>query len=181
MKIRGLIIGRVFLLALLLFGGAAGVRAEEVSQEYQLKLAFMVNFARFITWPETSFSPDQPQVTLCLFDKNPFGKALAGVVGKKVGDRSLTVKTIEALGKEQQCHLLFVDQPELAAVVDLNTSLHHQPVVTVSDLEGFAASGGGIEFVLKNDKLSFIINNSALKEQGVQVGSSLLNLAASVR
>ena len=86
MKIAAIVMGRVLLLALLLLGGAAGVRAEEISQEYQLKLAFMVNFARFVTWPETSFSLDQPQVTLCLFDKNPFGKALAGVVGKKIGE-----------------------------------------------------------------------------------------------
>lgn len=166
---------------LLLLSGIGPLRAEESSQEYQLKLAFMVNFARFITWPEGSFSPEHPQLSLCVLGKNPFGTALGGVEGKKVGDRTLKVKQIEALGKEQQCHLLFVGQSEVAGLAGLGSIPGRQAVVTVSDSSDFAAAGGGIEFVLKDDKLSFIINNTAIKERGVQVSSALLNLATSVR
>ena len=166
---------------LILFATLHPVRAEESTQEYQLKLAFMVNFARFISWPEESFSHEHPQLVLCVLGKNPFGNALAGVEGKKIGDRTLKVKQIEVLGKDPQCHLLFVGQSEAATPAGLASHLGHQPVVTVSDSSGFAAAGGGIEFILRDDKLSFIINNTALKERGVQASSSLLNLAASVR
>ncbi len=171
----------LWLCLLILLGGVNPLRAEEISQEYQLKLAFMVNFARFITWPEESFTPAQPQVTLCVLGKNPFGNALSGVEGKKVGDRTLKVQQMETLGKDQQCHLLFVSQSEAGRAASLELALGRRPVVTVSDIPGFAAGGGSIEFVLKDDRLSFVINNSVIKDRGVQAGSALLNLAASIR
>lgn len=166
---------------LIFFGTIHPLRAQESSQEYQLKLAFMVNFARFITWPEEAFTLEHPQLVLCVFGQNPFGNALGGVEGKKVGDRTLKVKQLDTLGKEQQCHLLFIGQSEVTGSAGLRPLLGRQSVVAVSDSSGFAAAGGGIEFVLRDDKLSFIINNTALKERGVQASSSLLNLAASVQ
>jgi len=173
---------KILLLGLLiLLGSTAALFAEEFSQEYQLKLAFMVNFARFIAWPEESFTAEHPHLTLCVLGKNLFGSALDGVEDKKVEGRNLRVKTLEALGKDQQCHLLFVGRSEVAGLAGLGSILGRQSMVTVSDSAGFAAAGGGIEFVLKDDKLSFVINNTALKERGVQVSSSLLNLAAAIR
>ena len=166
---------------LILLAGVNPLRAEEISQEYQLKLAFMVNFARFITWPEESFTPAEPQLTLCVLGKNPFSNALRGVEGKKVGDRTLKVKQLEALGKEQQCHLLFVSQSEAGNLANLEPALGRRPIVTVSDIPGFAVAGGSIEFVVKDEKLSFVINNSIMKDRGVRASSSLLNLAAAIR
>jgi hypothetical protein len=62
-----------FLLCLLCFFGSLGiVRAEEISQEYKLKAAFLVNFSRFITWPEQSFAQEQQEFTLCVAGKNPY-------------------------------------------------------------------------------------------------------------
>jgi YfiR/HmsC-like len=173
---------RIFLwLPLLIFLGlGTPLRAEEPSQEYQLKLAFMVNFARFITWPAEAFAEEQ-QMSLCVLGKNPFGPLLSGVGGKKVGERSLKVLHFETLADNQQCHLLFVGQADVAGLTRQLQAVSKKPVVTVSDSPGFAEAGGGIEFVIKGDKLSFIINNSALKDKGVQASSSLLNLAASVR
>lgn len=172
---------RFLSLCLLIFLGVASpLRAEEPTQEYQLKLAFMVNFARFITWPEEAFALE-PQLSLCVLGKNPFGTGLNGVGGKKIGERSLKVQHLESLGKDLQCHILFINQPEAGNFTSLHLALDRQPVVTVSDSPGFATAGGGIEFVLKDEKLSFIINNSAMKDRGIQASSSLLNLASSVR
>jgi YfiR/HmsC-like len=168
-------------LPLLIFlGFGTPLRAGEPSQEYQLKLAFLVNFARFITWPAEAFASEQ-QMTLCVLGNNPFGTGLSGLEGKKIGERNVKVQHLETLGNNQQCHLLFVSQPEAASLAKLLQALSLKPVVTVSDSPGFAAAGGGIEFILKEGKLSFIINNSAMKDRGIQASSSLLNLASSVR
>lgn len=168
-------------LSLLMFlGVGTPLRAEEPTQEYQLKLAFMVNFARFITWPEEAFAQEQ-QLSLCVLGKNPFGSRLSEIGGKKIGERSLKVQHLETLGNNQQCHILFISQTEAGNFANLLQVLSRKPVVTVSDSPGFATAGGGIEFVVKDEKLSFIINNSTMKDRGIQAGSSLLNLASSVR
>ncbi|MFH0783594.1 MAG: YfiR family protein [Pseudomonadota bacterium] len=171
----------LWLCLLVLLGGVGPLRAEEPTREYQLKLAFMVNFARFITWPEEAFSEEHSQLAFCVLGKNPFGNSLAGVEGKKVGERTLKVLQLETLGRKQQCQILFISRWETANLAALETSLDRQSIVTVSDIPGFAAAGGFIEFVLKDDKLSFIINNTAMKDRGIHASSSLLNLAAAVR
>ena len=53
-------------------------------------------------------------------------------------------------------------------------------MVLVSDLEGFVESGGTVEFKDQGGRLSFLINNSKAKKQGLSVSSSLLNLAVEV-
>lgn len=171
----------LWLCLILFFISHGDLRAQNPNQEYQVKLAFMVNFARFITWPEDSFTPQHPELTLCVVGENPFGSALGGVEGKTVGSRSLQVKTSESLGTAQHCQILFVSQSETNRLGSLLISLGHQPVVTVSDIAGFVAAGGAIEFVLNGDRLSFVINNTLLKGRGIQVSSSLLNLATAVR
>jgi hypothetical protein len=165
---------------LMIFLWTPVVYAQDVSQEFQLKLAFIINFGRFINWPEETFKDNQSELDLCVLGKNPFGNALSEVVGKKVGNRSLVVKKITSYSKEQRCHLLYVGASDLGQQTGLLPALKGEPIVTVSDGAGFVAAGGSIEFVIRDDKLSFIINNSALKESGIQASSSLLSLAASV-
>ena len=56
-----------------------------------------------------------------------------------------------------------------------------KPIVTVSDFDGFAEVNGMFEFINTDGKLSFIINNSIAQTNGVQISSSLLNLAYKVQ
>ncbi len=53
--------------------------------------------------------------------------------------------------------------------------------MTISDIDGFVKAGGMIEFVTKNDRLAFVINNTALKQRSIHASASLLGLAAAVQ
>jgi len=173
---------RFLLLCPFFFVGSFGLlRAEEVGQEYQLKAAFLVNFSRFITWPEQSFLSEQQEITFCIAGKNPFGATLSSVESKKINGRNIKVVYADSLQRLPQCHLLYVSSSEKNDLAFLLTRIGRHPVVTVSDLPGFVAAGGSIEFVIKDDRLSFIINNSELKQRGIQASAAMLDLAASVR
>lgn len=175
------ILARAIILAILLqLGSCTILQAQEANREYQLKLAFLVNFARFITWPEDTLPPEQVELTICIFGENPFASFLAGVEARKVGERSLVIKNLENLEDVRQCQLLFVGRSDAESFSSLRSKVAQLPIVIVSDIPGSAAIGGAIEFVLKDDRLSFIINNSDLKERRVQASSSLLNLAVSI-
>lgn len=154
--------------------------ASDIAPEYQLKAAFLVNFAKFITWPPEAFAPGQQYFILCVAGDDPFGDALDGIENKTIGGRPIRVVQAPSLKKVPLCHLLFVSRSEAANLAQLAPGSGHQPVVTVSDIAGFAKAGGHIEFVTKGDRLSFAINHSAMKEQGIQANASLLDLAAAV-
>lgn len=156
------------------------LRAEESSLEYQLKAAFLVNFARFIAWPETAFPSEQREFILCVAGKDPFGSALAGIENKKIAGRPVRVIYVPKLEEPPPCHLLFVSRSEETGFAQQIPALGRRGIVTVSDISGFVRVGGHIEFFNRQDRLSFIINHSALKAAGIRVGASLLDLAAAV-
>ena len=154
--------------------------AAESSKEYQLKAGFLVNFVRFISWPDNAFASPEADIVFCVVGDNPFGNALDGVHLKKIGNRHLQVVYVPTLQSVPPCHLLYVAQSEKKDLVHLSKHIASQPLVAVSDIEGFAEAGGGIEFITQNNRLAFIINYTAIKKHDVQLRASLLELAASV-
>ena len=173
---------RSLLLCLVLLVASSGFgRAEEAAQEYQLKLAFLVNFTRFISWPAQSFSAAQSNLNLCVLGANPFGDSLGGANGKKTGQRTIVVRQVDSVVDSPQCHLLYISLSEASHLASIIPALEHQAVVTVSDIPNFTKLGGSIEFIIQDDKLSFIINNSRLKQLGIQTSSAMLNLAIAIR
>lgn len=94
--------------------------------------------------------------------------------------RNLRIISADSFQKLPQCHLLYISQSEKSDLDALLSRTEQQPVVTVSDIPGFVTSGGSIEFIIKEDRLSFIINHSVLKKRGIQANASMLDLAASV-
>jgi hypothetical protein len=169
------------LLLLVVSGSPVELRATAPSQEYQLKLAFLVNFARFITWPESSFSASQGELIVCVIGQNPFGEEFSKIESRKVGDHQLQTILVDADNPVDQCHLLFVESTAKSQLPRVLEMIDKRPVVTVSDIPGFTDQGGGIELVIKQDRLAFIINNSRLKDAGIQAASPMLNLALEVR
>lgn len=175
MRIRSFLI--LVLAVSLWYGRPCAVAAEEV--EYKVKAAFLLNFAKFITWPASVQPVDA--FTLCIVGADPFGAALAGIEAKEVGGKRVQLRYPAATADELgQCRMVFVSRSEQKQVVRLVAQLGSTSVVLVSDIDGFVESGGTFEFKDQGGRLSFIINNSKAKKQGLNISSSLLNLALEV-
>lgn len=180
------IIKKILFLGWLLFGILPALgppvasKADELAQEYQLKAAFLVNFAKFITWPEQALPADQQEFILCVAGDDPFGPALAGIERKTVGGRSIRVVHANSLKKIPACQMLFVSRSEADNLSLLTVDPVRKGIVTVSDIPNFSKAGH-IQILVSGNRLSFIINHTAMKEQGFQVNASLLSLAADVQ
>ena len=102
----------VLLMVLQQGGLPAMLRADdEPSREYQVKAAFLYNFAQFVTWPKDTFADDKAPVVIGVYGNNPFGKALETIVnGKSANGRSIIVKQIP-VGQENKladCQIVYV-------------------------------------------------------------------------
>src|SRR3989440_4049383 len=100
------------ILALLLAVGGVGAQDSQPS-EYQLKAAFLFNFAKFVEWPSASFpEPDSPFLIAILGD-NPFEAVLENAVkGKSINRHPFVVKLLKTLPDAQQCHILFISKSD---------------------------------------------------------------------
>src|SRR5512144_1516788 len=64
---------------------AGPVQPVRAASEYELKAAFLLNFAQFVQWPAESPASKSGTVILGVLGKDPFGPAIA----RAVGDRTI--------------------------------------------------------------------------------------------
>lgn len=170
-------------LAQLVFTVLAGVSVENASaqavSEYELKAAFLYNFAKFVEWPAAAFKDSNDPIRICVAGKNPFGRALENAVqGKLIEGRGLVVDEISDLRQATACHILFVGASERKRVLTiLDTAAAGCGILSIGDIEGFAAQGGVANFKLEEGRVRFEINVAAAYQQHLRVSSKLLSLA----
>ncbi len=157
--------------------GAAGA---DPPVEYKIKAAFLLNFAKFITWPDQTFTSPQQPFSFCVLGQDPFGTALTPLQSRTVAHHPIRVHYLKRLADTGTCQMLFIADSEKEKVRTILKGLENTPVVTVSDIPGFAEQGGTIEFVLRQGRLSFKINLAEARKRHLRINASLLSLATEV-
>lgn len=149
--------------------------------EYEVKAAFLYNFAKFVEWPPTAFAgPDAPLI-IGIVGEDPFGKTLDRTVsGKLVQGRPLQVRRWRRAGDVDSCQILYISPSERRALSSLLASLQSLPVLTVGEEEEFIEEGGMIGFRLKGNRVRFDINHLSAQKAGLRISSRLLALASHV-
>ena len=80
--------------------------------EYQIKAAFLYNFAKFVEWPVDKLNADSP-ILVGIYGKDPFGATLDEALrGKTVNGRVLEVQRLTGLEHVKQVHILFISSAE---------------------------------------------------------------------
>lgn len=162
------------------FSWCTAVCADDHVIEYQVKAAFILNFSKLTTWPEETFTQPGQAFDFCVAGDDPFGTALDGVESKQVGGKKVQLHYVSSISEIETCHVLFISKSEQADLEQLSLITDGRPIITISDIQGFSRQGGMFEFITKDGRLSFIINNRAATRNGLQISSSLLNLAVEV-
>jgi hypothetical protein len=146
--------------------------------EYQLKAAFVYNFAKFVQWPTETGGGSLDPFVLCVSGEEPFRIMHQYLTGKRIRGQLIAVRSVRASADLAGCHLLFVS----AASGPLQRALPSVsgPVLTVGESEDFMQSGGMINLVRLNNRLHFEISRNAGERAGLKFSSQLLKLAAPV-
>jgi hypothetical protein len=151
--------------------------------EYDVKAAYLYNFARFVEWPAAApHRQSEATVDICVLGQDPFGTRLdammadATVRGRKLATRRLASATAVA-----GCHVLFVSASERQQVPQILATLARADVLTVSDMPEFVRLGGMLQFVVQGNRVRFDVNLPACEAAGLRVSSDLLRVASTVR
>ncbi len=150
--------------------------------EYQLKAAFLFNFAKFIEWPPSSFANPQSTFEICILGNDPFGTAMDDLLrGKVVAEHPVVVTRRKGIEDARHCQILFISSSEQKRLPAILEALKGTNTLAIGETDGFAASGGVIQFTLEEQHVRFIINTDAAGRAGLQISSKLLALAKVVR
>jgi len=162
----------------LLVVGAAGRAQEAKPTEYQIKAAFLFNFAKFVQWPSAAFSGQTSPLVIGILGENPFHDDLARMIqNKSVDEHPLSVMEFHSPTDATHCHILFISNSERNRLPEIIKSLKGTSVLTVGEMAHFTESGGMINFFMDSTKIRFEINNEAAANAGLKISSKLLALA----
>lgn len=145
-----------------------------------LKAAFLFNFAKFAEWPTEGEGGST--LSLCVLGDEAVGDALGDIVKNRPSDSgALTVRRLHDDTSIRSCQVLYVAGVDLKHAMAIVDNVKGLPVLTVSDVNNFAAAGGIAEFFEESGKMRFAINTRAGERAHLRLSSRLLSLAKIVR
>ncbi|HJQ65822.1 MAG TPA: YfiR family protein [Gemmatimonadales bacterium] len=169
---------RILPVALLLVTRATLAAQAVRASEYQVKAVFLFNFAQFVDWPAEAFADSGAAVEICVLGADPFGDFLDQTVrDERVGGRALQVRRYHRVDEINACHILFISRSEGSPTADMLAGLKRRPILTVSDIDGFAERGGIIAFVTDRQRIRLKINVLAAAAAHLTISSKLLRVA----
>ncbi|GAB1392748.1 hypothetical protein MASR1M60_09110 [Rhodocyclaceae bacterium] len=162
----------VWLLVLLVI---APVMAQPVS-EYALKSALLFKLPQFVYRQEMDRSVP---LSICVLGSNPFGSALERLAQNSLDGRAVRTVRLDGAREAAACDLVFISRSEAGGLDGILRRIGGFPVLTVSDIEGFARSGGMVELALGSEgtAINILINRRAAQRQGIEFNAQLLRLA----
>ncbi len=165
--------GRFTVLFLLIVDAFAHsvIAASDSATEATVKAAFVYNFAKFVEWQTDPSS----SVKICLAGvDSELAATMTGLEGRTVQTRSVSVRRDVKPGELDACQILVVG-PNGRTLAD--AARGKAGLLTVSDVRGFAASGGIVELFVEDGRMRFEINARAAQRAGLRISSQLLKLA----
>lgn len=146
---------------------------------YVLKANYLHKFTPFTQWPASAFPRPGSPFRLCIGGHDPMGEAIDRLAhGKRVGDRPMVVVRLATVGRDPDCHVLFLGLSRTQTPQEMLALVAGKPILTVAD-EALEAPGAVIQFITVGDRLRFEIRPEAAQAQGLGLSSKLMALSAS--
>lgn len=174
--VRQLALG--LLLALAGLGVSRGADPPLAAPEYQVKAAFLLNFARFVEWPGADQWPADRPIVLGIQELEPFGEALKLIEGRTAQGHTLQVRHITSTNELDSCDLLFLNSPQPSEVRQYLRLASGKPILTIGETPGFASAWGGVIRLRQDgEHMQIHVNPAAARDAGLKVSSQLLEIA----
>lgn len=136
-------------------------------------LPLQYNFGKFVEWPEPALAHDD-SFPICVLGRDPFGPILdTTLAGQTLKGKPAVARRIARVQDAAGCRILF-SASESAQLAHILAVVSRMPVLTVSDIEGFAARGGMVQFVLDDLRLRFELNVASAASAGLTLSAQLL-------
>ena len=131
--------------------------AQSIS-EYQVKAAYLYNFAKGTEWPAQVLRPNSALIFCVFGGDDAFVTVLRSALsGKSLNGHILQVKHVDSPDALRFCHVAFFRASNASTGATLR-SLHNGNVLLVGEEPTFLSQGGMINFLPRDGKLSFEVS-----------------------
>lgn len=149
---------------------------DKLVSEAQARAAFLVNIARYVTWPQQY----NDSLVIGILGKGALGNEWHGVTSKMFHGRRVKVLKSNELDELSECNLLYIEENNSKKLSRLLLTLRDRPVLTIGDSPEFLLLGGTLNMFVQDNRLAFSINLAQARSVGLEISSNLLKLASEV-
>lgn len=166
---RGLAVGLVFCVL-------AEARSQTTS-DYQVKAAYLYNFAKYAQWPEHSLPSGSAPFVIGVFSgDDEFVDVLKETIrGKTAGTHPIEVRRVHSYEEMLSCHAIFIrssaGHKRTEAAI---SSLAATSILLVGEDDDFLREGGMFNLVAKNGTVRFEVNQESLQRANMRLGPELV-------
>ncbi len=137
---------------------------------------FLYTIAKNVQWPADHSNGDF--VIGVYGDTNLMPHLQSMANSKKVSGRSIKIVKFNSIAEIKNCNMVFVPENKSNELYQFVNKVTNSSILVVTEKEGMAKKGSGVNFVTANDgKLGFELNSAALKSANLKVSSDLVRFA----
>lgn len=160
---------------LLALAPAAAAPAE--SSLPAVKAAFVFNFIKLVSWPETRLPAGASPVSVCALRGDEMEPALRqALTGKLAGSHPIQVSTMDPGDNLSTCHVLYLGSGTGSRAA-LMARVSGKGVLLVDEGAQFTWPDGMIRLFQEQNRMRFELNLEALERSGLKVDPRLIRLA----
>ncbi len=149
------------------------VSVKAQTTNYQVYALFVVNIARYSSWPNTT-----GDMEITVLGKSKVYDELLKQNGKNVNGHTIKVKQVESITDIGQPNILYVADGKSGMIDKILEATEGKPVMIIGEREGLFKKGAGFSFVvLDNNTLRYDINNTELEKRQIKLSKNLSSLA----
>lgn len=158
------------------------IAESKAQRERRLKIAYIYNFLKSVTWPHEASPSKTQSADVCIIGDQKLSEHLEAVV-KRNPDHSMKVNVSYSTtgATVPDCHILFIDKNAAARIAGILERAGNRPILTISDIKGFADKGGMIELAsVKEGAAAYLrprINSAVAEISSITLGEELLLMA----
>ena len=162
---------------LLLFLATTLISTVSYAQKEKYQSLFIYNFSKYIKWPE---SYNSGKFVIGVIGSSPILQNLKTMTQSKKKTASgavLEVVKYNSVDEIDDCNILFVSSDAVDELNRIDSKTSSKPILIVTDTPGMAMEGAVINFVEKNGKIKFELNQKNAESRKLVVSASLASLA----
>jgi hypothetical protein len=145
------------------------------AQNYKLQSAYIYGFTRYVIWPDDH---NQGDFEIVVLGESPITEQLYDLASKKkVGDRNIKITKITNPSEIKKCNILYLPANQSAHFNTVMTKVISQPTLLITEEVGLGMKGSDINFIMKDGKLVFELNQAAASKHNLKISNALMALA----
>jgi hypothetical protein len=144
-------------------------------QSYQLHSVFIYSFTRYVQWPDDYTQGD---FEIMVLGDSPILTELKKLAEtKKVGDRPIKITRLNTAAEIKKCNILFLPVERSSQLSEVLAKVGTNSTLVVTEQAGLATKGSAINFVIRDGRLGFELNQGVMNKQKLKASSELTRLA----